>query len=279
MIPLLSRRRLICDTLVVAMMPVTSVLPCSDTSGPPQTERVLVIAATYQEAENVLRLIDAVLMVDSQLDLLLVDDDSPDGTGNLAMQRAVGEPRLSVIIRRECHGIGSAIRDGLHEAQRLGYQLAVNIDADFSHDPADIPRLIAAVAPPDEPPADVVIGSRKIQGGSVVGWPLSRRILSQLVCWWTHWALRVPAFDGSSGFRVIRLTFLEVLRNPSEGYAIQEQMLWQIHRAGGRIREVPITFTQRQRGLSKVNWRQMALGASDLLRLGWATWFRRKRDY
>jgi len=258
------------------MTTAPSAPPLSDTSIRPPAERVLVIAATYQEAENILRLIDAVLLADPLLDLLVVDDDSPDGTGELAIQRAADEPRLTVMIRRDRRGLGSAVRDGLHEARRRGYQLAASLDADFSHDPADIPRLLAAVAPPGQPPADVVIGSRKIHGGSVVGWPLSRRMLSRLVCWWTHWVLRVPAFDSSSGFRVIRLSFLDVLQGSTEGYAIQEQMLWQIHRAGGRIREVPITFTQRQRGLSKVDWWQMVLGASDLVRLGWATWFQRK---
>lgn len=260
------------------MTPAASATLCLSTSKSSPAERVLVIAATYQEADNVLRLIDAVQAADTQLDLLIIDDDSPDGTGELATQRAADDPRLTVIIRRNCRGLGSAVRDGLHEAFRRDYQLAVNIDADFSHDPADIPRLLAAVAPSGQPPADVVIGSRKIRGGGVVGWPVSRHMLSWLVCWWTRWVLRVPVFDGSSGFRVIRLTYLEALQNPTEGYAIQEQMLWQIHRAGGRIREVPITFTQRQRGLSKVSGYQMLLGASDLLRMGWATWFRKKRD-
>jgi dolichol-phosphate mannosyltransferase len=258
------------------MTPAASALSCSDTNDRPFAERVLVVTATYQEAENVLPLIEAVLATDPQFDLLVIDDDSPDGTGTLAVQRAAGEPRLTVMIRRDRRGLGSALRDGMHEAKRRGYQLVVNIDADFSHDPADIPRLLAAVAPPGQPPANVVIGSRKIQGGGVIGWPLSRRFLSWLVCWWTRWVLRVPAKDGSSGFRVIGLNLLDVLEDPMEGYAIQEQMLWQIHRAGGQIREVPIIFTERQRGLSKVDWKQMSSGAFDLLRLGWATWFGRK---
>jgi dolichol-phosphate mannosyltransferase len=255
------------------MTSAASAPSCSASSGPPPADRVLVIAATYQEAENVLPLVDAVLAADPRLDLLVVDDDSPDGTGEQATQRAATEPRLSVMIRRDRRGLGSAIRDGLHEARRRGYRLAVNLDADFSHDPADIPRLLAAVEPPGQPPVDVVLGSRKIPGGSVVGWPLSRHLLSRLVCWWTRWVLRVPARDGSSGFRVIRLSRLAAIKNPTEGYAIQEQMLWQIHRAGGRIREVPIIFTDRQQGASKADLRQMLKGGSDLLRFAWATWF------
>lgn len=257
------------------MMPAVPAPSRSDASGLPPSDRVLVIAATYQEAENVLRLIDAVLAADPRLDLLVVDDDSPDSTGKLATQRATTDPRLTVMIRRDRRGLGSAIRDGLHEARRRGYRLAVNIDADFSHDPADIPRLLTAVEPPGQPPADVVIGSRKIRGGGVVGWPLSRHILSRIVCWWTRWVLRVPARDGSSGFRVIRLAVLKAIRNPTEGYAIQEQMLWQVHRAGGVIREVPIIFTDRQRGASKADFRQMVKGGRDLLRFAVATWFSR----
>lgn len=255
------------------MMSVASTPSRPEPSGIPAVDRVLVIAATYQEAENVLPLVDAVLAADPRLDLLVVDDDSPDGTGTLARERAATDPRLTVMIRRDRRGLGSAVRDGLHEARSRGYQLAVNIDADFSHDPADIPRLLAAVAMPGEPPADVVIGSRKIPGGGVVGWPLSRHLLSRLVCWWTRWILRVPARDGSSGFRVIRLSMLDALEKPTEGYAIQEQMLWQIHRAGGLIREVPIIFTDRQRGASKADLRQMVKGSCDLLRFAWATWF------
>ncbi|NBS32999.1 MAG: polyprenol monophosphomannose synthase [Planctomycetia bacterium] len=255
------------------MMPAASASSRSDASGLPPADRVLVIAATYQEAENVLPLVDAVMAADPRLDLLVVDDDSPDGTGTLAQERAAAEPRLIVMIRRDRRGLGSAVRDGLHEARRRGYQLAVNIDADFSHDPTDIPRLLAAVALPGEPPADVVIGSRKIPGGGVVGWPLSRHLLSRLVCWWTRWILRVPARDGSSGFRVIRLAMLDAIQQPTEGYAIQEQMLWQIHRAGGLIREVPIIFTDRERGVSKADLRQMYKGSCDLLRFAWATWF------
>jgi len=255
------------------MTAVASSASCSAASGQPPADRVLVIAATYQEVENVLRLVDAVLAADPRVDLLVVDDDSPDGTGGLATQRAATEPRLSVMIRRDRRGLGTAVLDGLHEARQRGYRLAVNLDADFSHDPADIPRLLAAVEPPGQPPAAVVLGSRKIPGGGVVGWPLSRHLLSRLVCWWTRWVLRVPARDGSSGFRVLRLSFLHALREPAEGYAFFEQMLWQIHRAGGLIREVPIIFTDRQRGASKADLRQMLTGGGDLLRFAAATWF------
>ena len=242
----------ICDTRAAAMMSAAAACRSRPSPGSPSpSDRVLAITATYQEGENVLPLIDAVLAADPRLDLLVVDDNSPDGTGGLVLRRAVTEPRVSVMIRHDRRGLGSAIRDGLHEARRRGYQLAVNLDADFSHNPADIPRLLAAVEPAGEPRADVVIGSRKIHGGGVVGWPLSRHILSRLVCWWTRWVLWVPARDGSSGFRVIRLAFLAAVSNPTEGYAFFEQMLWQIHRAGGLIREVPIIFTDRRRGTNR----------------------------
>ena len=255
--------------MTVSHIPTTA----STGSAPqPAAERVLVVVATYQERENIARLLPAILAADAQLDVLVVDDDSPDGTGAVVDALAVNEPRVSLLTRHGCRGLGAAVLAGLGEGRRRGYVLAVNLDADFSHAPADIPRLLAAVAPPQGVPVDVVIGSRKIAGGNVVGWPLSRHLFSWLVCWWTRWVLWVPVRDGSSGFRVIRLARLETVKSPSEGYAFFEEMLWQIHRSGGTIREVPITFTERRRGQSKVDWRQMLKGSADLLRLGWATW-------
>ncbi len=262
----------ICDTHGTAMMSADPAPDPAREGSPPEAARVLAIAATFQERDNILRLAAAVLAADPRLDLLVIDDDSPDGTGDLVAEQAAVEPRLTVLVRRGRRGLGSAVMDGLREARSRGYQLAVNLDADFSHDPADIPRLLAAVEPPGEPPADVVVGSRKIHGGDVVGWPLSRHILSRLVCWWTRWIMRVPARDGSSGFRVIRLDVLDMIESPTDSYAFHEQTLWQVHRAGGLIREVPIIFTGRRQGTSKPNLRQMMKGGCDLLRFGLATW-------
>jgi glycosyltransferase involved in cell wall biosynthesis len=135
--------------------------------------RVLVIAATLNERDNLARLSGGILAVDPQLQLLIVDDDSPDGTGTAALEAAKADPRLHVLVRRGRRGLGTAIMEGLRLARTKGFAVAVNIDADASHDPADIPRLLAALDPVAGPPADVVVGSRRVPGGGLSGgrWP------------------------------------------------------------------------------------------------------------
>ncbi|MFM8493951.1 MAG: polyprenol monophosphomannose synthase [Planctomycetia bacterium] len=239
--------------------------------------RVLVQAATYNERENIAALIDAVLAADPDLQLLVIDDDSPDGTGDIALRAAERERRLHVLVRRGRRGLGSAILEGFRLAQSRGFEVAVNLDADFSHDPADIPRLLAALDPAAGPPADMAIGSRRVPGGRTVGWPLSRHVASWLVCWFTRWILGVPARDSSGGFRAVRLSLLDrISREPfAQGYAFQEDFLWRAHRAGARIAEVPITFTDRTRGTSKANVAEIKRGIRDLLTLARVTWFGR----
>lgn len=238
--------------------------------------RVLVLAATYCEAENVPALAAAVLAVSPELQLLIVDDDSPDGTGGIALEEAKRNPRLHVLVRRGRRGLGSAIVEGFRAARRHGFEIAVNMDADFSHDPADIPRLLAAIEPAGGRPMDVAIGSRRVPGGGVVGWPISRHVASRLVCGFTRLVLRVPVRDASSGFRAVQLsTFERIDGDFFRGYAFFEHLVWRIHRAGGRMIEVPITFTERVRGESKVNLAEAARGIADLMRLAAATWLRR----
>lgn len=233
--------------------------------------RVLVQAATFNECENIAALIDRVLGLDPALQLLVVDDDSPDGTGRIALERAADEPRLHVLVRRGRRGLGSAIVEGFSEAWRRGFEIVVNMDADFSHDPADIPRLVAALDGPEE--ADVAIGSRRVPGGRTVGWPLSRRVASRLVAWFTRWVLWVPVLDPTSGYRAVRLATFARLTGPfAEGYAFQEDLLWQLRRVGGRIVEVPITFTDRARGASKADLAESRRSIGDLLRLARRTW-------
>ena len=235
--------------------------------------RILVVAATYNEHENIATLIHRVLAVDPAFQLLVVDDDSPDGTGQMALELATRHPRLHVLVRRGRRGLGGAILEGFRLARSRGFTVAINMDADFSHDPDDIPRLLAALEPIGGKPADLVIGSRRGPGGRVEGWPLSRQIASRLVSWFTRWALRVPVRDASSGFRAIRVDVLDQLpADLSQGYAFFEHLLWGVHRSGGRIVEVPITFTERLRGRSKADLRAIVRGVADLLRLARATW-------
>ena len=236
--------------------------------------RVLVQAATFNERENITGLIDAVLAVSLELQLLIIDDDSPDGTGRVALERAEREPRLHVLVRKGRRGLGSAIVEGFQEARAHGFEVGVNMDADFSHDPADIPRLVAAVDALGERPVDVAIGSRRVPGGRTVGWPLKRHVASWLVSFFTRWVLWVPVRDASGGFRAVRLAVFDRVSGPfSRGYAFQEDFLWQVHRARGRIVEVPITFTDRTQGASKADFAEAKRSIAELLRLAVRTWF------
>jgi dolichol-phosphate mannosyltransferase len=230
--------------------------------------RVLVIAATFNERDNLPALVAGVLGIDPGMQLLVVDDDSPDGTGTAALEAAAHEPRLHVLVRAGRRGLGTAITEGLRLARERGFEIAVNIDADASHDPADIPRLLAAVDPVGGPPADVVVGSRRVPGGRTVGWPLARHVTSRLVAGFSRCVLGVPVRDPSSGYRAIRLALLDRIAAPlTSGYAFHEELLWLVHRAGGRIVEVPMTFRDRTRGSSKAGLREIARASRDLLGL------------
>ena len=235
--------------------------------------RVLVVSATYNEQENIAALIERVLAVSPELQLLIVDDESPDGTGQIALSLADRNPRLHVLVRRGRRGLGTAILEGFELGRQHGFDVAVNMDADFSHDPADIPRLLAALEPVGGQPADVVVGSRRVPGGQTVGWLLSRHVASRLVGWFTRWVMWVPIRDASSGFRAVRLAIFDRLSGPfAQGYAFQEDLLWRVHRTGGRLAEVPITFTDRQRGASKADFAESRRSIGELLRLAWQTW-------
>ena len=234
---------------------------------------VLVVMATYNERGSIAGLVTRVLGVDAPLQILVVDDDSPDGTGPLVLDLARTEPRLHVLVRRGRRGLGSAIIEGFRMASGHGFAVALNMDADFSHDPDDIPRLLAALEPVGGEPAAVALGSRRVPGGRIVGWPLSRCVTSALVNWYAAWVLRLPVHDSTTGFRAVRLEFFERLAGPFEtGYAVLEDMLIQVHRAGGRIIEVPITFTDRTVGESKAGLRQRYEAGFALLRMALRAW-------
>jgi len=264
-------------------MPDMPPAPAADERSPEpwSAGRIVVNASTYNERDTIETLIDRVLGARDDLHMLVVDDDSPDGTGAVALARAATEPRLHVLIRRGRRGLGSAILEGLHEARRRGFEIAVFMDADLSHDPDDIPRLLAAMEPPGGRPADLAIGSRRVPGGRTVGRPLSREIMSRLACWFTRWVLWVPVLDGSSGFRAVRLDVLDrfsaplaggMAGTPPTGYAFLEYMLWAVNGAGGRVVEVPVTFTDRTQGSSKADLAETCRCIGDLLGLARRTW-------
>ena len=211
----------------------------------------LVVVPTYNEREN-LPLLVAGLMKHPNVRLLIVDDESPDGTGTLADEIAAQHPgRMSVMHRTGVRGLGRSYIDGLKRAIEEPVDLICQMDADLSHDPAQLPSLIAATSR-----ADVVIGSRYVPGGQIVNWPLRRRLLSRFANVYVRTVTRVSARDCTSGYRCWRRDALAAMpldRFISDGYSFLVEMLYVAGRRGSRIAEVPITFVERRLGESKLS--------------------------
>lgn len=214
-----------------------------------------VILPTYQESENITQMLAALLEVfdDNGLDgrVLVVDDSSPDGTAELAERVAGQDPRVSVLRRAAKEGIGPAYRAGFRHALGHGAELVLEMDADFSHDPRDVPRLIAAARD-----ADLVLGSRYALGGGVARWGIVRRAISRAGCWYARRVLGVAVRDLTGGFKCFRRVVLETLpldEVAAAGYVFQVEVTYRALLAGFRVAEVPITFTERVRGQSKMS--------------------------
>ena len=226
--------------------------------------RALVVLPTYNEAENVLRLSADVLSRDDRLEVLVVDDNSPDGTGNLVEEAHKDEPRLQLLRRPEKLGLGSAYLAGFRHGLTHGYDFVLTMDCDYSHHPRYLPRMLEAAAE-----ADLVIGSRYVAGGGVANWPARRRLLSRLANTYTRLLLRVPVRDCTAGFRCYRREVLESV-DPfsirSSGYSFLEEMVWRVHRCGFRIAEIPIVFEDRTHGVSKIDEREIYRAAWHVLR-------------
>jgi len=214
-------------------------------------ERVLVIVPTYNEAENLERLSAEVLAQDPRLHLLVVDDASPDGTGRLADGLAAREPRIQVLHRAGKLGLGSAYVAGFRWAIQRGFDAVCEMDADFSHDPAVLKAFLSAIEE-----HDLVVGSRYKTGVNVVNWPLSRLLLSYGASLYTRWITGMPVRDPTAGFTCFRRATLEQLdleRIHSNGYSFQVEVKFMVWRKGLSIHEVPIVFTDRLQGTSKMN--------------------------
>ena len=217
------------------------------------------ILPTYDEAENVERIVRAVLPVleRSRCDghrVLVVDDGSPDGTGAIADRLAAELPEVEVLHRPRPLGLGPAYLAGFEHALAGGAGLVLEMDADFSHDPADVERLIAAVADG----ADVALGSRYVPGGAVRDWGIVRRAVSRLGCLYAQAVLGLHVRDLTGGFKCFRREVLEAIDLPtvrSRGYAFQVELTHRAVRAGFRVVELPITFRDREHGRSKMTWR------------------------
>ncbi len=213
--------------------------------------RVLVVIPTYNEIDNLAEVVERVLERPAGVDVIIVDDGSPDGTGNLADRLAQDEPRLRVLHRPSKAGLGSAYRRGLGLGMSEDYDVLVEMDADLSHDPAALDDLIAATED-----HDLVIGSRYVPGGSVVNWPRHRLMLSAGGNRYVQLATGLPVADATSGFRAFRRAVLDEIHLQdlrSEGYSFQLETVLATWRSGFRVGEVPITFTERRAGASKIS--------------------------
>ena len=212
--------------------------------------RAVMVIPTYNEVENLTDVVERVRRSTPDVDLLVVDDSSPDGTGALADRLAAGDPQVRVLHRPKKEGLGAAYREGFRVALDAGYELIGEMDADGSHQPEELPRLLAAAAD-----ADLVIGSRWVPGGSVVNWPWHRRALSRSGNLYTRALLGMGVRDATAGFRIFRRGTLESVHLDevqSLGYVFQVELVYRTLRAGLQVREVPIEFVERVRGDSKM---------------------------
>jgi len=218
---------------------------------PPAGPACLVILPTYNEAENLPQVVPAILDQDARLEVLIVDDNSPDGTGQLADQLAAAFARVHVLHREAKQGLGKAYLAGFRWALERDYSYMIEMDADFSHDPKFLKDLLAA-----SESADLVVGSRYLHGVNVINWPMSRLMLSYGANLYVRAVTGLPQSDSTSGFKCFSRKVLESLpldRVRSNGYAFQIEMNFRAWRKGFKLIEVPIVFTDRVEGSSKMN--------------------------
>ena len=213
--------------------------------------KALVVMPTYNEAESVVGVLERVLDADARVDVLVVDDGSPDGTAGLVAERTVGEPRLHLLERSAKRGLGEAYRAGFAWGLERGYDALVEMDADLSHPPERLPALLDGLAE-----ADLVIGSRYVPGGRTVNWSRLREAISRGGNAYVRLALGMPVRDCTAGYRAYRRQVLEALPVSavrSNGYCFQVEMVHRTWQEGFRVTEVPIAFTERATGVSKMS--------------------------
>ncbi|MDD5720426.1 MAG: polyprenol monophosphomannose synthase [Candidatus Krumholzibacteria bacterium] len=232
-----------------------------------RVERPVVVIPTYNEAENIGRLIPQILAQDPRLSVLVVDDNSPDGTGEIVRKLADYGGRVNLLMRERKQGLGPAYRAGFkHVLENTDHDAVFEMDADFSHDPAALPMFLREIAM-----SDLVVGSRYLHGITVVNWPLSRLILSVGANLYAQRITGLPIKDCTGGFKCFRREVLEALpldRITSDGYSFQIEVNYHVWKRGYRIREIPIMFVDRQVGVSKMSRRIIWEAA-------WMVWYLR----
>ncbi len=223
----------------------------SQSAGRGPVNRVLVIIPTYNEAVNLPQIVPVVLAQDSRVEVLVVDDNSPDGTGKLADDMAAANPRVHVLHRQAKEGLGRAYLAGFDWALKQSFEAVFEMDADFSHDPTFIPAFLKAL---DD--ADLVLGSRYATGVNVINWPISRLLLSLGANFYARVVTGLPLSDSTGGFKCFRrsvLSAIDLSRVKSNGYAFQIEMSFRAWKKGFRLKEVPIIFHDRVEGASKMS--------------------------
>ena len=225
-----------------------------------------IILPTYNERDNLPPMLDALLQLNIALSVIVVDDNSPDGTGMIAQELARIHPEIHVIVRTNEKGLGTAYIKGFRAALENHFEYIVTMDCDFSHSPHDIPRLLGALND-----ADLVIGSRYVSGGKTINWPWHRRLLSASANSFTRYLMGLSTRDCTSGFRVFRSDLLSRLLNSpaySTGYSLHVEFLWKaVRKLGARVREVPIEFVERQKGESKISIKEVINGVKALIKV------------
>jgi len=233
---------------------------------PEWSGRVLMIVPTYNERENLEKLVTRLRALPGDVHVLIVDDHSPDGTGDIADQLAAADPGIRVRHRPGKMGLGTAYRTGFHDGLERGYLFICTMDADFSHSPESLPDLLNKAMTG----YDLVIGSRYVPGGQVIGSPPMRKMISYGANWLAHIILQVDARDCTAGFRCYRSTILAQIDLDSifsSGYSFLSEMIFYCQQAGARIGEVPITFVNRVEGSSKISRREIYKAFYTLIRL------------
>jgi len=215
------------------------------------TEKTLVIIPTYNELDNISRLIPDLLDRYENLDILVVDDDSPDGTGNHVEEISSGNPRIKIIRRNKKMGLGTAYIAGFKYALQHDYEYIFEMDADYSHDPGEIKNFLSAVNQ-----YDLVLGSRYVRGVNVINWPMRRLLLSYFANKYTRFITGMPVQDATGGFKCFRKKVLESInldKIKSNGYAFQIEMTFKAWKKGFKVGEIPIIFVDRMKGRSKMS--------------------------